>query len=490
MAITMAIKEFKQKTTRMEILGLSALILLTIFLRFFQLGYSNFYPDETKTFHMRKDIAITDFLLNQRKGPIQFLASWGAEKLFGGYDEFYTRLPFAFAGTLAVIAFYFLIKKLFGRKSALIAGFLFSLNGFFIAFGRTAQYQSFIFLFGFLALLATLHYVKEPSKQKSKIYLVSSAIFLSLSFLAHWDTVFIATIIFIILAKAIFLHQKSFQEMLLFFIVSSLIILSIFFVPYFTKGYFAQYTASYISNRVTGSKTSPSNSFTTFEMYNPYKIGAGILSVGILAFAILSLKERKSFLKEESILTILWFIFPFILFEIVFNSPGTHILNYIIPLIILVAYTFSYIDSKIHETKRLFFRGIVICAFCLYGIIQIETFIPKFNKGYPWNLDIDRNEIQLFLYGFPYNRGWDQIREYFKKHAIHNYYTNDNIVMSQFYLYGVYTKPLESLPEYYIYVYNNHQFSLGEKEDLNGYSLEETIYREEKVVAEIYKVAK
>jgi hypothetical protein len=155
-----------------------------------------------------------------------------------------------------------------------------------------------------------------------------------------------------------------------------------------------------------------------------------------------------------------------------------------------VAYSFAYIDNRIHGSIKIFFRGIIICAFGIYIIFQTETFIPKFNKGYPWNKDIDRDQIQLFLYGFPYNRGWGQIRDYFKENSIHNYYTNDNIVLSQYYLHGVYTKPVESIPEYYIYVYANHQFSQEPKEFLKDYTLKKTIYQEGKPTAEIYKVNK
>ncbi len=489
-AIIFVMTENPHKKGNWQKLALISIFLLTAFLRFFQLGYSNFYPDETKTFHMRKDVAITDFLLNQRKGPVQFLVSWSTEKLFGNYDELYTRAPFALAGTLLVVAFYLFIKKLFNEKIATIATLLFSLNGFFIAFGRTAQYQSFLLLFAFISLFALLNFFTEPQPKKERLYLMISSVTLALAFLTHWDAIFIAFVIAFLLIRALFTREKSLKTIILFCVIPFVVILSVFYVPYFTKGYFSEHTASYITNRLTGAKTLPNNSFTTFEMYNPHKIGSLILASGVLGLFWIIFKHEKVPYKDAVLLGVIWFLIPFITFEIIFSSPGTHILNYIIPLIILAGYAFAQLDDSLTKRAQLFFRSFGSLAFCIYAIIQIKTFIPAFNSGYPWNKNINKDEIQLFLYGFPYNRGWPQIREYFNKSSIHDFATNDNIVTGKFYLFGVSAKKAKDSPEFYIYVHKNHQFNSELEIEPSQYELKEQLYVEGRLTAEIYKIIK
>ena len=80
------------------------------------------------------------------------------------------------------------MRKLFGFESAFVASFLYSTFGFFVAFSRTIQYQSFLTLFGFLAVLFLVYYL---DKGKPLLLLVSS-VFLALGFLIHYDAVFFA----------------------------------------------------------------------------------------------------------------------------------------------------------------------------------------------------------------------------------------------------------------------------------------------------------
>ena len=133
-------------------------------LRFINLGYSDYQGDEIKAFFLPiSGQNAFEFLLDQRKGPVQFLITAFLKIFNPSYDnQLLMRLPFALAGTLAVYFFYKLINIHFGKKIAFYSSFFIATNGFFIAFSRIVQYQSFVIFFAILALYCfTLAITKE-----------------------------------------------------------------------------------------------------------------------------------------------------------------------------------------------------------------------------------------------------------------------------------------------------------------------------------------
>src|SRR3989344_7139823 len=107
--MTPIIDFFKLKLSKTEFISLILLLSVTVILRFPQLGYSHFYGDETKAIFYNKSISITDFLLDQRKGPLQFVITWLTENTFNGFKDNYIRLPFALSGFLSIIIFYLIV---------------------------------------------------------------------------------------------------------------------------------------------------------------------------------------------------------------------------------------------------------------------------------------------------------------------------------------------------------------------------------------------
>ncbi len=461
---------FKLIFEKYELGFLLLLFVVTTFFRFYQLGYSHFYGDETKALYLRKDVAASDFLLNQRKGPVQFLAVWGAEKTFGGYDELTTRIPFAVASVASVFAFYVLVRLLFGFKSAAFASLLFALNGFFIGFGRTVQYQSLLLLFGFLALIFTVLYARavrgSASLSVQRCYLVLIGITYGLAFLTHWDAVFYA---FVTLAVLVNLLLTSTQkpkvvfEVVVFLVLPFLLVMGMFFVPYFAAGNFEHQIWGYMRDRITGKEYLPSNSIYTFMVYN-------FSSVFLfpVVFAVIALVRNVTFAK---ILMVLWFVCAFYLIELLFENPGTHIYNYVIPLIILAGVGIAEVLGGLTKpAMRAIFGGGLVLLFAFMFAANLTMYIPRFNTGYPW---IDsafgpfyvekakKDRYQLFLYGFPYYRGWDHVRDYFALAGNpRSFYTNDNVTIGQYYLQGVSVhkpKSERQYPEYYILVKNSQE---------------------------------
>ncbi|GAJ06696.1 unnamed protein product, partial [marine sediment metagenome] len=131
-----------------EHIAILFLLIATAFLRFKDLGYSDYISDEPGTFLYRGlptkyDMTPLEFILSQRKGPMQILIGFMPYPIVGNYkNEFAQRIPFALFNTGAVIIFYFLIKRLAGSKLiGFLAALLFSVQGLVVAFGRVAQYQ-------------------------------------------------------------------------------------------------------------------------------------------------------------------------------------------------------------------------------------------------------------------------------------------------------------------------------------------------------------
>jgi 4-amino-4-deoxy-L-arabinose transferase-like glycosyltransferase len=433
---------------------LSLVVLLfavSAWLRFADLGFSDFYGDETKTFYLDKTVPASQFFLNQRKGPIQFFVVWGAEKIIGGHHELYTRIPFAAAGFLSVVVFYFLIRKIFNPTTALISTFLFSISGFSLAFSRTIQYQSFLTLFGLLAILLFLYYL-ETGKWR---WMIFSAVSLGLAFYSHYDAVFYAVPVFYLLINSKKPEGYSLKKFLLYFVAPFVVFASLFYIPYFVNGYFQEHTTGYLTRRLEGGSFALNNSSFTFFVYNPSMWFFVALLFGLYGFF-----ERKADGKVR--LFIFWFLAAFIMFQFVFLNPGTHILNYFVPLYALVGYgvyrIFMLMPSKILRRVYILVLGVLggyLLAF------NANIYVPSLSAGYPWNF-YEEQEYHLFLYGFPYNRSWREVGEYVGElDGVRGIYTNDNDTIAEYYLHGVdYTPPGANFtPQYYVHVFNSQEFN-------------------------------
>ncbi len=483
-------------STRLDLILICILFLISFIPRFVQLGYSEFYGDETKTFYLDKTIPAQQFFLDQRKGPMQFLVVWFTEKLIGGHDQFYTRLPFAIAGLLSVFGVYFFIKlasEYFNSKSPTLTAFmcalLFSINGFFIAFSRTIQYQSFLLLFGTTSLCFVVYFLKT----NKLVWLSLSAVLLSLAFLTHYD----AASFFIVAAYLLITHKSIVikpVKSLTIYILIFLMCISIFYIPYLTSGYFTSNTSNYLLKRVSGDGYLPNSSLYTMWIYNPSVFWVPIVvSVLFILWQILKKPLFSAFSPLEKALCI-WLAFSFVLYGFVFSNPGTHILMYVMPVLLLSGIAISHLHTR---TK---FVSSYICSICVFLIFatNLVVYIPAFNTNYPWqdsivSKQVDKN-FNLFLYGFPYKRGWSDISAYFKStQGVRGFYTNDNVTMAQYYLHGIPLTPPGSnfLPQYYIDVFNNQETAVSDVQILSqNYTNVKDIYVDTGLTAKIYKLKK
>jgi len=407
-------------------IALIIILAISAFLRLTQLGYSNFYGDETKAIYYRKSNAATEHFLNQRKGPGQFLVAWTVETITNSYDELFMRLPSAIVGILSVYVLYLLTKNLFNKKVALISALFFSLNGIYIAFARILQYQIYYVFFGLLSFYLLTKYLKDQQTRN----LLLSAFSMGIAFLFHYDAIF-----FLIPSLAYILYQeketpKNLKVYLINYAMPLGLLVGIYYIPYLIFGAFRHNTLDYLLGRVAGRKLRPSNNLYTLNIYNPL-----YLSFVYLAFSIFGLKKVHD--RKIQILLI-WFLVPFTLFQLIIKNSGTHIHNFILPLIILSAVGIeTLLINKKYLITFVTLLGVLTLA------IQVIVFVPFLNTGYPWKdteiLGIEapklRQDLQVFAYGFPYYRNWDEVAIYLEPYdSGFHFYTNDNTTVADFYL--------------------------------------------------------
>jgi len=464
-------------------------------LRFTNLGYSDYQGDEIKALFLPEPGQHTfQSLLDQRKGPVQFIITYllkFANPLY--QNHFLMRLPFAIAGFIAIYYFYLLVKEIFNEKAAFYASFFFATNGFLLAFSRIVQYQSFVIMF----MIGALYYLK-----KKNIYL--GLIFWAFSILSHYDGVFIFPLASYFIYEYLIDKEQTKQTFklgklsinknrLAHFILSGIIsvcLLAAFYIPFVTS--VSGETQEYWLGRITGEVSDKlSSSKYLFSVYQPiytvhiYLIlfGLGIIFLGLHLMKIKCLKPKickifklDKLIKKldgnidtkinssEIIAVIIWTLFSALFMEGFVYIPGTHIYTYLIPAMIVMGYGILFIES-IFRTK--------VNWLSLFGIATVFTFIflQQYaifvdNKyEYPWESEKfliwkfpqPTPLYHLSMFGFPYYRDWEGIQKFIQSNGEQPAYsTNERKSIARYYI---------DLPKdtdsagYFVYIKNPQSFT-------------------------------
>ncbi len=487
------------------------LIIILIFassLRIWNLGYSDFQGDEIKAFFRPEEgQSALAFLLDQRKGPNQFLITWLFKDISSNYENYFLiRLPFAVAGILSVLIFYLIVRKLLGEKIAFFSSIFFATNGFLIAFSRIVQYQSFVI---FLGLLSIYLYILFREKVKFW-YLYLSFFSLAMSILFHYDGVFFGIFLGLLVLGDILLifwrkkAEAKFKRSLNFASISNSLVdrvkkksfiinltgssvlfiasLALFYIPFVLN--ISQTTLDYWSGRITGDVSGKiSSSYYLFTVYQPiYAVHFYVLltalgtAIVLLPFVIKPIVNKLPRIKlldffvkiitpNYYLLGVLsWATLPFIFLEFYVSIPGTHIYTYLIPMTILMGTAISTSTDIVDKIKYL--KGISILGVFLLGIflfLQSWTIFVDHSKEYPWQEDSflvfhlfkPTPIFHLSMFGFPYQRGWQEVGEFINdKDAF--YTSNERVSITRYYV---------NLPRdgkkigYYIFIRNPQSFS-------------------------------
>jgi len=238
---------------------------------------------------------------------------------------------------------------------------------------------------------------------------------------------------------------------------------------------FSESTADYWESRITGSSSGKiSSSKYIFSLYQPvfslglYFVlsffGSVLIVLGFMSRTILSLKNLPNFVRNffdhttdvmvsvqkgrvRIVAIILWVALAVGFFEGYVYIPGTHIYNYLLPTFILMGFGVVLIESAVFKV----FEFPLVRIFNFLGIVLIISFLTvqsyvvfvDHKREYPWEDEKfliwtfrkpDTN-FHLSLFGFPYYRNWDGIKNFvMSKPDIVAYYSNERRQIAGFYL--------------------------------------------------------
>ncbi|HLD51083.1 hypothetical protein A3K34_01835 [candidate division WWE3 bacterium RIFOXYC1_FULL_40_10] len=422
-----------------KVLPIILLLILGWFLKFPDLGYSEFQDDEKKALIRNQPGGSNfEFFMKQRKGPIQFLVTSGV--LFfteNPRDEISLRMPFTILSYLSIVIFYLLLKEFIESELVSFMGaVLFLSNGFIVGFGRIAQYQNLNIFFSLLSLLM----FAKLRKATSRHVLLSAlgSIFFSISLLSHWDAIFylVPTIYFVIEFFRRTDIEYSLKKRLLITNLAVLVLLILpFLIPYVISTIKNSANLIYFDRRFGWNSLGFLRHKFIFDLYNPF----------LALYFILSLMMLSLFNFRRNLVFILWFLLNFLAIKYLMDKPGTHIYNYVIPAIFVAALGISSIFAYKKVFYGIFFVPIFVSlAFLIW---QSHILFIDHTREYPWQEKVVLNwkginlvapkftDGEILTFGFPHFRNWKEINRVVSLDPEKcNYLTNEGKEISQIYM--------------------------------------------------------
>lgn len=449
----------KQKIKYLPIL---CLVFITLWLRLVNLGYSDYQGDEIKVLTLLSPGQnLLDFLYQQKKGPVQYVLTSLVYLIHPTYrEEFLTRLPFALAGILGIFFFYRLVKLHFGSKIALYASLFLAINGIFVGLTRIVQYQSLVILFSVLSLYAFSLALKRDQWKIAGVYF--GMLFWAIALLSHYDGIFIAPLIIYLLycwyrQNNEILGSTRIKHLVLSITVSVFWV-AVFYLPFAFS--IPESTWAYWLGRLgeIPGETEPASSIVTFSLYNPLSVIYLYVALGLL-----------SLFKAKKLVPILvWFLFPWIILELVIYDPGTHIYTYLLPAAILLAFGVVVLEELLGKligsqySRALNVTGLVVMFAFLSSLahfiyVDHTPEYPWEKRGFLlWTIGDPDTKYHLWAFGFPYNRFWEEIGEFVSTNESNGFYaTNENKSIASFYV------PFQfdiNRSGYYIHIHNPQSF--------------------------------
>lgn len=435
------------------------------FLRLWELGYSNFQGDEVKALFPAEGVDdLHAFLFDQRKGPLQFLVTYAIHLVDPQYSsELAARLPFALAATASIWFFYRFVDMHFGWGVSIVATFFYATNGIIVGLSRIVQYQSLVLLFVCMALyyfsLAT-----TDDRWRSRGLLLGSVCW-ALGALAHYDALLILPFVFYLAVE----YYRKYRTLRPAVLPAALFAVAVaaFYIPFALS--ISDGTKDYWSDRLTGGHDKISSSTYLFGVYNPLlALPLYTLVVGLgAAYLLYALARRQAQLRDAFL--VLWISGVVIFFEVVVNLPGTHIFNYLLPLMILMGLGVRFVLDIARFRALRVALSIALAGAGAFLVAQSYALFVDHEESYPWApehlfghtvppVKIDRYHTSLF--GFPYDGGWRNIQTHLDDQAGDgkpSFLTNDKDSIAEFYMAG-HDEDAEDLG-YYIHVRHPQSFN-------------------------------
>jgi len=431
---------------------LMLILLISAALRLLFLDYSHFQGDEIKALYPA-GAGFPDFLLAQKKGPVQFLVTLLVRKLTGDYVEWQTRLPFSLASLLGVYVLYRLVRDEFGPRPALLVAALVGSCGLLVAFGRIVQYQAFCMLFVLLAASLLFRVLRGGDPR----LLYPGFMCYGLALLAHYDALTFAPTLVLLLALAARRRagwRRSYFAHLALAGASGLCLVSLFYLPYLRQPLFSL-VRDYLLERVAagqGMRTFTGTHDLLSLYLPPFYLTFAIPFLGIGAFGVVRSKGTP-----EGLIIPTWFVTTFAFYMLLGGDPRSHVYNYFLPGLILVALGIDTVISgaggrAVGQVLHAAAWGVIVLigGVTYYMVVDHTVEHPWDRKtvfGYELPNLVTRRVEGVF--GFPYRRGLDQVGALFRSGRLRGTFSsNERDVMADYYFQA----PRSTRPDYYIFV--------------------------------------
>jgi len=166
-------------------LMLAIVLLIGAFLRFFDLAGESLWIDEGQTvaYAVKSLPEIVKYCARDVHPPSYLFLIHFWTSLFGT-SEAALRLPSAIFGLASVLLCFFLARRLFDNKTALLASLFLSISYMGIKFSQEARSYAMLLVVIILSYHALLLYLDKPSKGRAFYYMISIAIMLYVHYFA------------------------------------------------------------------------------------------------------------------------------------------------------------------------------------------------------------------------------------------------------------------------------------------------------------------
>ncbi len=463
-------------------------------LRWVNLGYSEFQGDESTVMILAARVLQGEpsAMFEHNKGPAELLTVAAGWRLTGISNEWMARLPFSWANVLAIVTAGLIAQRITSTSAGLFTVMLLGIEGYVLALGRIAQYQSLVLVLSMLALLCLLEFLRSGRF----VLVVVAAVLLAGAGLAHYDAVLVLPSCLLILAARLWRDRRRGRVWLTTAAAGLLAIavLALYYGPSLQSHHYGN-ISSYLSKRVgSGLRNNLAQVFVLSTVYDSIYL-LGILAVGVLAQAwrawrrfgrlggvaasVLIVWGMGVFVRSVAggaiavtlavvpfwILLIgtlvgldqswpqralwLWLAVPasFYLFYVV--TPYTHVHTFFVPAVIVTGSAIADLAERVQGQAKALRRVALAAgglAYAVCGYYAIHMFVqhtPEYRRTFPehkipiyWT---PYDEIPDFgLFGFPYRAGWKAVEQLIEAGELSgDYESNEEPPITNYYLRAV-----------------------------------------------------
>ncbi|UCG23674.1 MAG: glycosyltransferase family 39 protein [Chloroflexota bacterium] len=420
------------------------LLLVAVLLRLPGMGYKELQGDEGVIMVRAATILTGDDAewFNHQKGPAEIalpLLSWGIGE---SINEYWARMPFTMAGILVVLAVFWLGTKWFDRKVGLLAGLLFAVGGFGIAFSRIVQYQSLVMLWGALGLMMASRY--RSSDRNADLVMACS--FLAAGVLAHYDALLFAPAVLWLLASRHHGKERPQAAKWLAALAAAGFILLLFYLPFVLNPSFGRTFSYLLSDRVgvSGSVAQPASGMAdAWRMMTFYNSIWYVLGLGLLAIIGLWVLARR----RVEFAAVLYFGVPALFYLLVVRDPRTHVYTIFPGTTVLAGLGavagWWWIRERAGPIGFAMAAGAGIVWLMLVVLYPTLLFVDNSierqrtwaeNRPLPALYPVTWNEPPEYgLFGFPHQAGWRALGEAWPDSAL-PYGSNEEAEIADWYM--------------------------------------------------------